>query len=81
MRRIEAEGGGYKLVADEGKRLVIVDEEGNKSYTDEVLIPTGVTLNKWDEAVPEIEPEPTEEEFKQQRIAELEAELSKLKGE
>jgi hypothetical protein len=81
MKKIELENGAYKLVADEGKRLVVTDAEGNESYTQEVLIPSGVTLNEWGEAEAITTTEPTEEENKQQRIAQLEAELAELKAE
>ena len=78
MKKVKLENGAYKLVADEGKLLVIEDAEGNRSYTSEVLIPSGSTLNEWGECLPEPITAPTEEEIKQQRIAALKAELAKL---
>lgn len=78
MKKVWLDSGGYKLVADEGKRLVIEDTEGNKSYTSEVLIPSGSTRNEWGECHLEPVTAPTEEEIKQQRIVALKAELAKL---
>ena len=79
MKTVTLENGGYKLVADEGKQLVIEDAEGNKSYTSEVLVPSGLTLNEWGECalIPQVTP--SEDELKQQKIANLEAELANLR--
>ena len=52
MKRIDLEDGGYKLVAGEGKQLIIVDDEGNEIRMDnlqEVSIPSGETLHNWKE--------------------------------
>lgn len=74
---------GYTLIAEEGKELIVLIDGEETARTKSVLIPPEGTLNEWievDEKIPEPMPEPTEEELKAQKIAELEAELARLRG-
>ena len=82
MKRTDNADGGYTLTADAGRDLAIKDEAGNIiARTKEVLIPAAGTLNTWVEVVEEL-PEPADEDAeKAEKIAALEVELAKLKGE
>ena len=82
MKKEEKEK-GYKLIASEGKELVVIKNGKEQARAKDVHIPPEGTKNTWvevDEIIPEPAPEPTPGEIKQKRIEELEAELQRLKG-
>lgn len=83
MKQTNNEDGSYILTADAGRDLVVKDENGEViARTKEVAIPATGTLNTWIEDLEIISPDPvdTAETDKAAKIAELEAELAKLKG-
>lgn len=85
MKRTDKPDGGYILTADAGKDLVVMDGDGNViARTKEVAIPAAGTLNTWVETAEELPVAPevsSEDADKAIRIAELEAELARLKGD
>jgi hypothetical protein len=82
MIRVELETGGYELIADKGKELIICDESGIEvARTKSVQIPAVGTLNNWVEVDEVVKIEPKTEVSVAERIAELERELAVLKGE
>ena len=73
---------GYVLTADVGKDLIVLDKKGEViARTKEVLIPTAGTLNTWVEVIEELPVIVDKDAEKAEKIAALEAELAKLKGE
>lgn len=82
MKRANNADGGYTPTADAGRDLAVKDEAGNIiTRTKDVLIPAAGTLNTWVEVIEEL-PEPVDENTeKAAKIAALEAELAKLKGD
>lgn len=81
MQRKELEK-GYELIADVGRELVVIDEEGNElARAKSVTIPAEGTLNNWIEVVESIKEQPKEEDLKAAKIAELERQLAELKAQ
>ena len=82
MKKTDNPEGGYTLIADVGRDLIVKDENGDViARTKEVQIPAAGTLNKWIEVVEELPVIIDEDAEKAEKIAALEAELAKLKGE
>jgi hypothetical protein len=81
MTKINIENGGYILTASEGFDLIALDSDNIEvGRTKSVTIPVEGTLLTWKEVFEKI----TESNLiseKSKRIAELEAELERLKGE
>lgn len=81
MTRKNIDSGGYALIADAGRDLVVLGEDGAElARCKAVSIPATGTALTWTEAPEQIAPEPAaEEDAKAARIAALEAELAALK--
>ncbi len=79
MKKTDNSDGGYILTASDGYDLAILDESGNAiARVKEVLIPTVGTLNVWTEITEELPQLADSNPDKEEKIAELKAELAKL---